>query len=406
MILECLNLPLRVDLKPGSAPTMPRSMGKTLRRYVGREIGLGFFAGLAIFTFLLLTARIIELVDLVLARGVPLTAVGRLFLLAMPSFLELTMPAALLLGVIVAFGRLANDGELTAIRAAGVAWSSLVGPVLLAGAIVAVATLAMSTLVRPWANRQVLAAMYDVAKSRATAAVRPGVFNSDFDGIVLYVQRTIPESGGLEGILVADERDEGARTAVFAERGGLVADERERRIRLHLDAGTAVTRRAGSESYDLTSFRTFEVNLDLTRDVGRTGARPSDLRLDRLLKAATSAPVASDRLEARIELHRKLAFAAAALLLGVAGVPFAVQVSRSVHARGFALSVALALCYYAFFSAAVVAVRNETLSPVVGLWLPNVVLAAFAILTLARLARDLPPFPRAAGTIGARQNAP
>jgi lipopolysaccharide export system permease protein len=380
-------------------------MGKTLRGYLGREIGLGFFAGLAIFTFLLLTARIIELVDLVLARGVPLTAVGRLFLLAMPSFLELTMPAALLLGVIVAFGRLANDGELTAIRAAGVSWSSLVGPVVLAGALVAVATLAMSTFARPWANRQVLEAMYDVAKSRAAAAVRPGVFNSDFDGIVLYVERTIPESGALEGILVADERDENARTAVFAERGGLVADERERRIRLHLDAGTAVTRRNGIESYDLTSFRTFEVNLDLTRDVGRTGTRPSDLPLDRLLTDATSAPVAADRLEARIEVHRKLAFATAALLLALAGLPFAVQISRSVHARGFALSVALALVYYAVFSAGVVAVRNATLPPAVGLWLPNAVLASFAALTLARLARDLPLFPRSIATVRAPRNA-
>jgi lipopolysaccharide export system permease protein len=380
-------------------------MGKTLRGYVGREIGLGFLAGLAVFTFLLLTARIIELVDLVLARGVPLAAVGRLFLLAMPSFLELTMPAALLLGVIVAYGRLANDGELTAIRAAGVSWSSLVGPVILAGTLVAVATLATSTLARPWANRQVLEAMYDVAKSRATAAVRPGVFNSDFDGIVLYVERTIPESGVLEGILVADERDENARTAVFAERGGLVADERERRIRLHLDAGTAVTRRPGLESYDLTSFRTFEVNLDLTRDIGRTGTRPSDLTLDRLLQNAASAPIAADRLEARIEIHRKLAFAAAALLLGLAGLPFAVQVSRSVHARGFALSVALALVYYAAFSAGVVAVRNQTLPPAVGLWLPNAVLASFAALTLARLARDLPPFPRGAYTDRAPRNA-
>jgi lipopolysaccharide export system permease protein len=381
-------------------------MGKTLRGYVGREIGLGFLAGLVIFTFLLLTARIIELVDLVLARGVPLAAVGRLFLLAMPSFLELTMPAALLLGVIVAFGRLANDGELTAIRAAGVSWSSLVGPVILAGTLVSVATLAMSTLARPWANRQVLEAMYDVAKSRATAAVRPGVFNSDFDGIVLYVERTIPESGVLEGILVADERDENARTAVFAERGGLVADERERRIRLHLDAGTAVTRRPGVESYDLTSFRTFEVNLDLTRDIGRTGTRPSDLPLDLLLQSAASAPIAADRVEARIEIHRKLAFATAALLLGLAGLPFAVQVSRSVHARGFALSVALALVYYAVFSAGVVAVRNGTLPPTVGLWLPNAVLASFAALTLARLARDLPPFPRFAHTDRAPRNAP
>ena len=268
---------------------MARSLGKTLRRYIGREIILGFAAGLAIFSFLLLTARIIDLVDLVLARGVPLVAVARLFLLAVPSFLELTMPAAVLLGVLTTFGRLANDGELTAIRAAGVPWLSFLGPVVRAGLAVGLATLAVAAFVRPWANRQIVDAVYDVAKSRAASAIRPGVFNWDFDGIVLYVKRTFPESGLLEGILVADERDERARTRVFAERGSIVADEPARRIRLELSDGTAVTERPGPDSYDLTSFGSFEVDLDVARDLGSSAGsteRPADMPLGRLLAAA------------------------------------------------------------------------------------------------------------------------
>ncbi len=373
---------------------MPGSLGKTLRRYIGREIAFGFVAGVAIFTFLLLTARVLEWVDLVLARGVPLLAVGRVFLLAMPSFLELTMPAAVLLGVLAAFGRLANDGEITAMRAAGIPWQSLLGPVALVGLVVAIATFAVSAFARPWANRRILEAVYEVAKSRAASAVRPGVFNSDFDGIVLYVNGADPASGAFEGILVADERDPEARTVVIAEAGSLVADEPERRIRLHLEDGTSVTERTGAESYDLTSFRSFEVNLDIAEDLARAaGERPSDMPLDRLL-ATTRATDRGARLEATIEVHRKIAFASAALLLALVGVPFAVPTSRSVYARGFAITIALAFGYYFAFSAAVVGVRRGRLPPEIGLWLPNVALAALTAYAILRLARELPPYPQ------------
>ena len=119
--------------------------------------------------------------------------------------------------------------------------------------------------------------------------------------------------------------------------------------------GTAVTQRAGAGSYDLTSFRSFEVNLDITREIGGARDRPSDMPLSALIAAARSSDPET-RLDARIELHRKVAFACAALLLALAGVPFAVPMSRSVYARGFAVTVAFALAYYFSFGAAVVAV--------------------------------------------------
>ena len=371
---------------------MARSLGKTLRRYVGREIALGFGAGLAIFSFILLTARIIELVDLVLARGVPAAAVARLFLLVVPSFLELTMPTAALLGVLAAFGRLANDGELTAIRAAGVPWTGLLGPAARVGCVVGLLTLIVATFVRPWANREIGDAVYDVAKARAAAAVRAGVFNWDFDGIVLYAKRSSPDSGALSGILVADERDENARTRVFAESGSIVADESKRELRLRLNGGTAVTERAGADSYDLTSFGSFEVNLDLARALDGGAERASDMPLDRLLAAASGEE--PGRLEARIELHRKLAFAAAAILLALAGVPLGAPVSRSVRGRGLALSIACALAYYFVFSAAVAVVRRGGATPLVGLWAPNALLAALVAYATLRLGSERPLLPR------------
>ena len=371
---------------------MADRLGKTLRGYLAREITVGFAGGLALFTFILLTARIIEMVDLVLSRGVPALAVARLFGLILPTFLELTTPVAALLGVIVAFGRFSSDGEMMAIRAAGISWAAILRPVLGFGAVAALATLLVATLVRPWANRAITDTVYELAKAKATAALRPRVFNSDFGGIVIYVASASPTSGELGGVLVADERNASSPTAVFASRGHVFADEPQRRVRLQLQDGTTVTRHRGPDSYDVTSFASLEVSLDLAREL-RTlsvaGPRPSDMRLREL-----AAALGNGDAEAVTELHRKLAFSVAALVFALLGVPLACTASRTARGRGLAISTIAAFLYYLLLSAGVVLAPAVGLSAGAGLWVPNVVFAALAVWTLRRVAKDLSPFPR------------
>lgn len=379
---------------------MADRLGKTLRGYLAREIIVGFAGGLALFTFVLLTARIIEMVDLVLSRGLPALTVARLFGLILPTFLELTTPVAALLGVLVAFGRFANDGEMVAMRAAGISWKALFRPVFGFGLAAALATLVVATFVRPWANRTITDTVYELAKAKATAALRPRVFNSDFGGIVIYVASSSPSSGELGGVLVADERDENAQTTVFAARGRVFADEPERRVRLQLHEGTTITRHPGTDSYDVTSFASLEVSLDVAREI-RTlsvaGPRPSDMPLGELVAALRGGDT-----EAATEVHRKLAFSVAALVLAILGVPLAATASRTARGRGLAISIGAAFAYYLLLSAGVVLAPAAGLPAGAGLWLPNAVFAVIAAVALGRLGKDLPPFPRRATPLPAR----
>ena len=93
-------------------------MGKTLRRYLLREIGGAFLAGIAIFSSILFLLRALDLIEMIFARGVPATLVLRLLTAIGPSFLEATLPMAFLLGVVAALGRMAADNETLALRAA------------------------------------------------------------------------------------------------------------------------------------------------------------------------------------------------------------------------------------------------------------------------------------------------
>src|SRR5882762_10711025 len=131
-------------------------------RYIAREIVAPFAMGVALLTFALVTARLLKLTEMVVNHGVTLGDVASLIGYIMPAFLELTFPMAVLLGVLMGFGRMSGDRELIAARACGVSLYRLTVPVL--GVALAVYALSswLAFSVRPWANAHLHERLYQV----------------------------------------------------------------------------------------------------------------------------------------------------------------------------------------------------------------------------------------------------
>ena len=118
---------------------------RTLTRYLLSEIVPPFCFGLLTFTFILLIARILKLVDLVVTRGIPLGQIGKLFALILPTFLELTVPMAFLLAILLGLGRLSSDQELLALKSSGFSPVQILLPFTFVAVIVAAITLLLTT---------------------------------------------------------------------------------------------------------------------------------------------------------------------------------------------------------------------------------------------------------------------
>src|SRR4029078_99631 len=103
-----------------------------LDRYVVRELLPPTGVGLLLFTFILLLDQISQLVKILVSRGADFSTVLRAFLYLLPSIFSVTIPMAFLLGVLLAFGRMASDGEIVALRASGVSPARLLRPVVAA----------------------------------------------------------------------------------------------------------------------------------------------------------------------------------------------------------------------------------------------------------------------------------
>src|SRR5512137_382039 len=104
---------------------------KTITQYVLRELFGPFCLGLLIFTFVLFMKEVLDLIELVINKGVSLKVVLEMVVYIMPSFLVLTIPMAVLVAALTAFGRLSTDSEITAMKASGISLYTLFVPVCL-----------------------------------------------------------------------------------------------------------------------------------------------------------------------------------------------------------------------------------------------------------------------------------
>jgi lipopolysaccharide export system permease protein len=380
-------------------------MGKTLRRYLARELALAFLAGLALSTFVLAIMRIMELVDLAFARGVPASRVAALFGYMLPSYLEITLPMAFLLSIVVAFGRLTRDGEIVAMYSSGLNLRQLVRPIFGFAVLVAAFAFVLAVFTRPWATRRIDETISEMARTRFTAALRPGVFSSWLEGVVIYVGAVEPETGQLTWVMLADEREPAGRRTIFATEGRLQTDDQREVAFLQMRDGTILRSLGAADSYDRTDFGTFDLTLEfdplIDEHTERGAMPPRQLRWHELLEARDRRRAAgSSAIEEEIEIQRKLVVPAGTLLLPLVAVPLGVQRSRAVRSRALVVSVCTILVYYLMLTLAVTAARESTMTTAAAMWLPNVAMLVFGAYLFARAMRDRPLWPR--GRAGVR----
>jgi lipopolysaccharide export system permease protein len=364
---------------------------RILHRYILREIATPFLLGLSVFTFLLLVARLLKLIELVVTRGVPAGDIIRLLGYIMPAFLEVTVPMALLLAVLVSFGRLSADSELVALRSSGLSLYQLMAPVAIVVGLATLATAMLSIHVRPWGNRSVKAALFDIARTRASAGLKAHVFNDDFPGLVIYADTIEAVVNRLHHVLVSDEREPDQHHRIFARQGTMVSDPEAQVVTLRLRDGFIHTMGPDGGPEYQTDFQSYDVSLDLrdTLATVRQGEEPKELTLGELraaiaAKRAAGLPFTPEL----VEYHRKFSIPFACVVFGLVAVPLGLQPVRAARSRGFAVSVVLIFGYYVLLSLGEATAEYALVPAVVGLWLPNVVFAALGTYLFRRAARE------------------
>lgn len=379
---------------------------RTLDRYIFRELLVPFFLGLGVFTFVLLIARILKLVEMVVNRGVPAWEILKLFSYILPAFLEVTVPMALLLAILVGFGRLSSDSEITAMKACGLSLYRLSRPVLVFTLLVWVVSLGLSVWVRPWGNSLLRTGLYEIAKSRASVGLRERVFNSDFPNLVIYVDEVLPPGNSFKGVMISDLRDPSQATTAFAKVGMLVHDETTSTLTLRLLEGQIEQAKQGSGSFNQTDFALYDFNLDWAAALGEIGPQEKDAK-EMTLFELRQAIAAKERMgepsfAEQVEVQRKFSIPFACLVFAAVGVPLGLQSTRAARSRGFSVSLALIVAYYILLTMGEKTGARGLMPPIIALWLPNLVFASVGVYLFSAAAaeRRLLPLDRIEQTLG------
>jgi lipopolysaccharide export system permease protein len=359
-------------------------MYRLINRYILKEIFVPFCMIVLVLTFVLLMGKILQLMDLMINKGIGFVDIARLMIFLMPSFLMFTLPVSLLIAILIGLGRLSGDNEITIMKMSGISLYQLALPVGFSALIVFFMTAATAFYLVPFGNLSSRNLLFTMAKQKASIGIREKVFIDDFRGILLYAEK-IPISGDfLEGILVSDNRISKEPSTIIARKAYLISDPDTLAITLRLQDGSTHTVDAGLKNYRKMDFYYYDIRLDLDEslspDKNIIVKSSTEMTVTELSAKLESSAVKDESFrEMAIELNKKLTIPLSCLVFALVGLPFAIRAHRSVRSRGFSIGLVVVLIYYLLRLSGEALAETGSVSPILGAWAPNVIFAVAGI---------------------------
>jgi len=365
-----------------------------LERYIFREIISSSLLGTGLATAIIFLQGVGKLFEFLVRSSPGPTTTLYLFALSLPPLLPLTIPFGALVGLLVGLGRLATDGEITAMRAAGVSSRKVVFPVMLFAFLAVLVAGAMTVRLTPLSVRLYKDILDRLSASQVSADIDPRVFDEDFPNTILYVGDVRPGSVVLwRNVFLADLTPPEQRTSGMGDKaqGPLITVAQQaiavpdpEHNRLQLTMRNAGTHEIGKDLKGYDSFSPTVAQALYAAPPVPGARRPfSEMNTRELSRYSRTGP---DWVEARIELHRRLVLPIACLALAFVGIPLGVSSRKGGKSGGYVTAVFLAFfCYYLAFITLVRLARAHTLPVEVALWLPNEVFLIAGLVAVMRM---------------------
>ena len=379
-------------------------MVRTIDRYVIREVIPPFLLALLILTFLLVLPPVMEHLEKLLAKGVSWTTAGRIIWTAVPQAAGLTIPMSLLVGLLVGLGRLSADRESVALLACGVSPYRLLRPAMLLGGGAAAATLYVMLVAIPDANQTFRELTFEVISKRIESDIHPRVFFEDFPGWVLYARdEPDPGTAGWKDLIVTrTDEAAGTQTIYLARRGRMVINRAERRVHMILEDGNrySIAKEGQADTFRFPGSLVLALNpesvfgdISILRGLNEKSVPELQKDMADKIKGGLSPHPEI------ITIQQRFSIPAACVAFALAGLALGISVARDGKLAGFVVGIGVIFAYYIIFLLAESWTKGYYANPEAvkhggrfliahfARWAPDVVLALFGAVALARRAR-------------------
>jgi len=351
-----------------------------------------FVINLMFFTFVFLMVEMLKVTNMVVNYSVGVFTVLIMLAYSTPYFLTYIIPMSIMVAILLTFLRLSGDNEIVALKTSGMSIYGLLPPAMFFCLLGCLLTLFMTLYGMPWGRLSFKEMTYKVVSSNLEIGLKDRTFNDSFEDVVLYVNKIDPKSKELQDIFIEDKRTQNIVSTVVAPRGKLFSEPDEYVYRLLLYNGVIYQVDVKNRSTNYIDFETYEVRLDIKQAASRLKQETKHRKEMNLVELRNYLNNSTRRdnkyYNALMELHKKFSIPIACFALGLLAVPLGIQSGPTKKSFGLVLGMIFFLIYYLLLTAGLVLGETGACPPVIGMWVPNIVLGGLGYYLLVQTANE------------------
>lgn len=391
---------------------------KILDRYLIKEFIGPFFLSLAVLAFILLMDRLFLLVDLLVRKGISILVVGEIALLSLPSVIAYTSPLGTLISSVMVNGRLAQDNEIIAIRAAGISLYRVFLPLGIITFSLMIVMTGFNGFLWPESEHKIRGLLMDVARKKPTTRIQEGIFMNEFEGYTIYIGKIEERKSKIHDIAIFAKEPKGTPQLITAKSGSisniegegyltftlfdgeiheLIEKERYRRLAftkhvINIPVDVEMVRKErhyrGDSELILSALinKVNEIDRQIKElknsrtEVAKKEIKPPDRKLLEMNELDTKIRYKRQEMNRyQVETHKKFSLAFSCFFFLFFGAPLGILLKRGGIGFGFIVGLIFFAVYYILLIAGEDFADSGRISPFIGMWLPNLILIPFII---------------------------
>ncbi|MBL4858333.1 MAG: LptF/LptG family permease [Erythrobacter sp.] len=371
-------------------------------RYIFRLVIVPMLGVFALAASLLVLDKMLRLLDFVAVEGGPVGVVFKMLATLLPEYASLAIPLGLLLGILLAFRKLATTSELDVLRAVGMSYGRLLRVPFAITAVLMAVNVALVFFVQPVSRFTYERLEYDLRSGALGASIKVGEFNTIADRMALRIEESENDGRRLMGIFARVANDRGQVLSISAREGSFLAttDDPDTII-LRLTDGTIV-QDTGSQTPRVLTFTRHDLPIDLPA-IEEFRARGEDEReyiLPELLRIGWADEASETKRDAsQASFNFRLVEVVMMALMPLLAVALGIPPKRSTCALGVFLSIVMVVAYHKVNQYGEDVGALGIVDPLIALWLPFFIFAALILWMYHRVA-----FVPGGQAIGALEN--
>jgi lipopolysaccharide export system permease protein len=344
----------------------------------------------------MLMGRTMKLADLFVNKGLNILDILKLLTYILIPFFVYIIPMSLLLTILLALGRLSSDGEIIAMKSSGISLYQIAFPMVVFASIAFLLTTTLTIYAYPWGFKSLRNLAFNIAKTRSEIGIQERFFNDEFEGMIIYVDKTTLKGRKMQGIFISDKRDPTISTTIIAKEGYIASNPESMVVNLRLLNGTFHRVGKDLQSYQMGNFNTYDINLDIKAALSEVKSKKKKYRemtLSGLKEAIIDSSLKRNPKvnEIKIEYYKKFTIPFICFVMVLIGIPLGIRNVKGGKSYGFVISLIILLIYYLLLITAESIGKSGRISPLVSMWIPNILMGTLGTYLFINATKESTP---------------